>query len=625
MNVRLFVVESEEYSYRGRRMKCHSCGTEVQIQQGFCPSCGTFIGMPGEMLPSGRKSHFWILLSGLLLFVLLIAVVPAWLLWKYGLFRERPRVLNGPAIVKQQHVPAKLSELHGEGEVYFVPLGKQAVAPESLVQHYKSKFNLTIHLLPALSLDAKTYDRERKQYIAEELVEQMKRAYPDLAKDPESFMIGLTDADIYMRTNDWEFTHSYRKLRHFAVVSSRRMEDTDSPSLEQTELRTRQMITKDIAVLYYQLPISADPESVLYQPFTPDGRPDDIWESDVHPEDSAYGLEGEQLCLIITYSYRTRTMRFDPGGLSCERQDDVVDRDLETFLIYPKTGYIALYKTDFDLPGKPPIVFQRINYLGDKVIRAFGIGVEHSYNSFTSSGPATAQELKIFYAETQCYCTPEFVRVAPDRQLSPDTVFEGEEQGDYYNSRMTWDGHQCVLKLMSGETYTYLPSSGNVFCYENGYTDAENHKLVFTRNPALSLISLASQNASLTLSYDARLRISDIQDQSGNKARYEYDDAGYLSKVTTSDGFVTNYKYSSDRRSFNVSTADQSHSETSVFGAEFDDAHRISKAIMPDGGVYRFQYGLAGNEVNSALVIFPDGKKLRIRFHGFSFVAHSEK
>src|SRR5579859_2513702 len=114
------------------------------------------------------------------------------------------------------------------------------------------------------------------------------------------------------------------------------MEDTDSPSLEQTELRTRQMTTKDIAVLYYQLPISADPESVLYQPFTPDGRPDDIWESDVHSEDSAYGLEGEQLCLIITYSYRTRTMRFDPGGLSCERQDDVVDRDLETFLIYPK-------------------------------------------------------------------------------------------------------------------------------------------------------------------------------------------------------------------------------------------------------------------------------------------------
>ncbi len=216
-------------------MQCSACGTQVRIEQGFCPRCGAFVGLPGAAPPSGKKSQLWILFFGLLLFLLLVAVIPAWFLWKYSVFRKRPQVLSGPVLLtRQQHVLAKLSELHGEGEIYFVPLGKQVVAPEALVQHYKSKFNLTIHLLPPLSLDAKTYDRERKQYIAEEMVAQIKRAYPDLAKDPEAVIIGLTDQDIYISGFDWKFTYSYRTFgpleeARFGVVSTRRMDDAFCP------------------------------------------------------------------------------------------------------------------------------------------------------------------------------------------------------------------------------------------------------------------------------------------------------------------------------------------------------------------------------------------------------------
>ena len=105
---------------------------------------------------------------------------------------------------------------------------------------------------------------------------------------------------------------------------------------------------------------------------------------------------------------------------------------------------------------------------------------------------------------------------------------------------------------------------------------------------------------------------------------YEYDDVGYLSKATASKGFVTTYEHAGDGHSFNVSVADKRHYKTTIFAAEFDNGNRILKAAVPDEGVYRFQYGLVGNEVESVLVTFPDNKKLRIRFHGDSYVAHSE-
>ena len=329
-------------------------------------------------------------------------------------------------------------------------------------------------------------------------------------------------------------------------------------------------------------------------------------------------------CCSTISANRTGTTKVDPGRLACKLPDNQ-DSNLETFLIYPKTGAIALYKTDFNLPGKPPIVFQRIYFHDDKTSRAFGLGTEHSYDSFlVSHVPATMHELEIMYGDTECYCTPQFARTSPGQGFSPDIVFEGEEDGRYFHSRVTWDGRLFVLKLVDGETYTYLPCSGNIPCYENGYRDAENNELAFTRNTTRSLTSLASQNTSLALSYDARSRISAIQDQSGNKMLYEYDDVGYLSKATASKGFVTTYEHAGDGHSFNVSVADKRHSKTTIFAAEFDNGNRILKAAVPDEGVYRFQYGLVGNEVESVLVTFPDNKKLRIRFHGDSYVAHSE-
>ena len=92
----------------------------------------------------------------------------------------------------------------------------------------------------------------------------MKSAYPDLTSTPEAIMIGLTTEDMYIAQYSWQFTFSWRQEGKYAAVSDARM-SLGVPSEEQVKARLRKMVTKNIGILYYRLPQSNDPRSVLYK------------------------------------------------------------------------------------------------------------------------------------------------------------------------------------------------------------------------------------------------------------------------------------------------------------------------------------------------------------------------
>jgi predicted Zn-dependent protease len=95
----------------------------------------------------------------------------------------------------------------------------------------------------------------------------MKRSNPKLVADPNAILIGLTDEDMYIRKKNWQFAFSYRTQGRFAVVSSARMNPVNFGGPADDELldsRMRKMISKNIGILYYQLPANRNPKSVLY-------------------------------------------------------------------------------------------------------------------------------------------------------------------------------------------------------------------------------------------------------------------------------------------------------------------------------------------------------------------------
>src|SRR5262249_18283279 len=105
-----------------------------------------------------------------------------------------------------------------------------------------------------------------------------------------------------------------------------------------------------------------------------------------------------------------------------------------------------------------------------------------------------------------------------------------------------------------------------------------------------------------------------------------YDDAGYLSQVTAATGAATTYEHSSDGRSLTVSVASKGQPKTTIFTAKFDNAGRVVTATLPHQGSYTFAYDVAGNQITSALITTPEGKKLRVEYYDDgSFEAHTEK
>lgn len=153
-------------------------------------------------------------------------------------------------------------------QIYFISLGD--VPPQSieyLTEHYKDRFGVTIKTLPALDLHEGLVSPNRNQIAAEALIALMREKYPSVVNDLNTVVIGLTPADIYIRSYDWDFAFNLRMENRLAVVSMARMDPVNF-GLPANEVllntRLRKMVTKNLGVLYFRKSLSKNPQSVLY-------------------------------------------------------------------------------------------------------------------------------------------------------------------------------------------------------------------------------------------------------------------------------------------------------------------------------------------------------------------------
>jgi len=154
-------------------------------------------------------------------------------------------------------------------KLYFAPIGSAPMDQiYDLVEHYQTKFNVHVQVLPKMDVGEPIFDSGRNQFIAEDLIQSMLRSYPNVARDESAVIIGITGQDMYPRGEDWQFCFGWRtpKLRA-AVVSTARMDlhYPGEPGFEATVTkRLRKVVTKDIGILYYRKSVNGNPKSVLY-------------------------------------------------------------------------------------------------------------------------------------------------------------------------------------------------------------------------------------------------------------------------------------------------------------------------------------------------------------------------
>jgi predicted Zn-dependent protease len=148
----------------------------------------------------------------------------------------------------------------------FVPIGAPRAYLATLQDYYGELLDLKVAILPPLTPPADAWNSRRGQWIAETLSDQLAVA-GDTCIRSGAIVIGILNEDMYLRSVNWTYAFSWRHRPNVAVVSYARMDPRfyhEPFDAIRLVTRLRRMITKDIGVLMFHLPLSRDRRSPLY-------------------------------------------------------------------------------------------------------------------------------------------------------------------------------------------------------------------------------------------------------------------------------------------------------------------------------------------------------------------------
>jgi hypothetical protein len=179
--------------------------------------------------------------------------------------RHRLRVPTGLASRAPEGRAAIVPDHPAGRKVYLAPLGGISAAElQDLADFYAVRYDLDVGILPPAPIPAGLEDPARSQVAAEDVIALLPSIYPEAA-DPNSVVIGVLPMDMYVRgIPDWRWAFGNRADGHLAVVSTARMHAKGFFGASIAASRLRKMVTRDIGVLYFGLPLSNDAHSVLY-------------------------------------------------------------------------------------------------------------------------------------------------------------------------------------------------------------------------------------------------------------------------------------------------------------------------------------------------------------------------
>jgi YD repeat-containing protein len=443
-----------------------------------------------------------------------------------------------------------------------------------------------------------------------------------LVADPNAYLIGFTDADMYLARYKWNGGFTLRDRPRTAVISSDGQQNNDWNSLgvdgrvseKIFQNRLKRILLKDVAILYWHLPLNNDPASLLQDRLDPDIPVEDIYESDLEPEQTRWGRYESDPCVFLEYSAKDG-MRALPGGTiqDCNVPMEYLhDESIEVFKVYLHQGLLFDLHTDFNLPDVMPIQFQRETGSDWTMPSAFGISGSHNYDSYLTSkdmSSITLRESEYGYTLDR---TPRWLPALPLVKY-----VDADFSGRYYALRWyAMPFEHFELKRFDGETQEFLPCDDTVLCYLIGDRNPQGREIKFQRDSNRRLTSLTSPNKrSLSIEYGAGNRISQITDDQNRKVVYSYSDRGQLVRVDYPTGEVLTYTYDNAQHLLTFSASSSLDSPAVVMLRNEYVSGRLSKQTLADGKMYLYSYEAGDStKVNQAFVTSPDGTRSDVSY-----------
>jgi predicted Zn-dependent protease len=153
--------------------------------------------------------------------------------------------------------------------LYLVGIGDvQGKLLEDIAAYYKDHLQIDVRLLDPIPIPKGAINPSRNQIAAEDLLQEMRRKYPEHAGD---YMFGVAAADIYSRELPYQFVFSSREGNEtsgLAVVAYARLDPRFLGQPANDDLfgaRLRKQLTRNIGLLFLHQSPNENPHSVLYK------------------------------------------------------------------------------------------------------------------------------------------------------------------------------------------------------------------------------------------------------------------------------------------------------------------------------------------------------------------------
>jgi YD repeat-containing protein len=466
--------------------------------------------------------------------------------------------------------------------VYLIPVG--LVEGESVwaPAYYKSKLGIDLKLLPAIPLDPKLIDAERNQLNTDKWIEFLAAKYPEISCDPASIVIGVTSSDMYIPGFVVSYAENMRHEGRFGMISSARLHP---PSLlarwnaEWLTSRVQKLLTKNLVMLYFDLPLSNDATSLL----------------------SGGVLSGFQIDRM--------------GG--DDTASALPSTAVQTFRVDTGVGLIILRKADLVFEDEPAMQFTRVHRNQDDRSRAFGIGGSDSFEIFLGGQMGTAVDL-IMEDGVRIHYT----HLPPATGQTGDTYQTGWNWNDRFeNTQAVFDGKTWRIKTTDGWTYMFpytpsaLPQNVTVL---TGFIDPAGNEYKMERDSFGALVSISSPSGKwLHFENDSLHRISKITSSLGRTVHYDYDAAGRMVRAIDLEGHIDSYTYDEKAQ---MITAGHGSGKPVLTNGYFPDGY-IKSQVMGDGEKFEYSYFRSErNVIYESLVLDPNGLETYVQYVGGGYV-----
>jgi YD repeat-containing protein len=478
-----------------------------------------------------------------------------WAFSELRLVRDDGRAIDLVAPIAQP----SLIPLAKDVRVFIVPLGEvQGLGLDELPKFYQDRYGISVQLVDPIPLEAKTFNPARKQRIVEEMVQLMHRRLPELAKDKSTFLIGVTDEDIYIRDVNWDFTYTAYKTRQRAgVVSSRRFVPHPLAGNETLlRARVRKMITRTIGFVVFKLLRTDDPSSVMYRELYGSASADLMSDSFeglgsravVDEFVNAHGMAPSRAELLpgagdfdytkVDGRYPCVHVKKTGNGLPADvtvgkcAQGTFLDRELDEIEVDLRVGSLITRTSDLFVAGKIPLAATRCYRSWDNTARTLGRNTALSWDLFPIGSRQPYTYVEIITCDGQRL---RYERISKGTGYA-DAVYEHRETATpFLGSRFSWNGNGWDLKLRDGALYFFpesyyakKPVDGALI----GFHDANGLALKLERGERRNLKKIiAPDQRSITFEHDSSDRVIKAEDDQKRRVEYRYDHGGRLVEV----------------------------------------------------------------------------------------------